>query len=291
MRRELEVLLSSKKISRNLYRERLAKLEWAFARTQNIRQLLHEREILASKRTDLGLPVPGYLSHEELAYTDQMLGERLARVRELFHKTKGLKIGAQQALSGQMTGLKGTLRLAKFKKEFEECQQDKLLVAKEVLEQNLRVTKLSASLKGRFKDGLENNVSSLVKIYEHMAHINNRTLRLKESLQREMARIGEMERFLRPTNRGTIPDSQHTPDAEAINRAAEIAMSDQLDPVAYARKRLAIAYEFAALAKENTNESRSIQGASRQGGEKESHVAPPADVAVNPTREGSGIVY
>lgn len=252
LRRGLPVLLSSRKLDQAAFKIRMDHLNAAAGRLQGLAHLRREQNAPSQAYIELGLPALKRLTHDELQLCNAMLDERLTLARRLYQQHKNLASRVNSVLNGPFSEWRGIWLLARFRKVFTNCQDNDMRVGKKLTEQKIYIAKIGSSLKSRFKDHLENNLASLVKIFDHITAIADRVGQIHSSVRREEQIIRDLEARLR-MDQPPSPSDLSPPSLQAIDHANQLIKSDQIDPLAYSSKRLTIARSFARGCELNTN--------------------------------------
>lgn len=227
-------------IPRAEYTRRAMALEAQWIKLEELKNLAQGPR---ARESDLGLPEAGSLSINELKLTNRLMDERLNLVKSLFNTLKNLDRWIQQASHGEGRGLKGSMRLSKFKKNLQEFEAKEFGVDNELstLDQFLeRMTgKFAKAAKSSKRSG--DNFSALMTIYRHINDLSNRVFRLEHRVKDEEAKLQHMATWLEQNAK--VPSKPMTPPS--LNSLNEINLeSEHLNPLEYNRKRLTIAQKF-----------------------------------------------
>ncbi len=255
LKAELPLLRKEQGISRSDIKLRENQITELTIRLQRLQRYQYELYAHQRRGADLGLPSFKKLSHQELILTDNMLMERLTLVRQVFHRIKMLNKWVEQALNGQLNGLWGTLKLAKFKKIHRDYTQRESFIDRKITDQKILIGKISANLKSRFRIDVENNLQSLIKIYDHITIISNRVSRLNQRIVKERRLLTNMENWLKRRPGQLNLMSLQSPTLEMLKHADAIAKSNIIDSLEYSKSRLTIARDFADAARTSAQQS------------------------------------
>lgn len=161
--------------------------------------------------------------------------------KKFFLEIKQISRWASDAAKHIGGGFKGTLRLAKYKKiridlenlqtsqEMEKNRQDKLVKA---VSNNLADNGIIAK---------QNQIETLLGIYDHLNTLASRVERLENRLKTENSKVMQMKEWLAEQSHTKIPNP---PSIEQMQHMKKLSEASCYQPIKYSEKRLTLARNF-----------------------------------------------